>query len=208
MAPNGTPPVVSDDHRRDRLPCGVAVDELFDQVASGDPPRDPLHQRDCAHCRPVLTDLRELWAPVHDLAAEEVRAPSDLVNAIMARIRELSDVPWYATVPDGGADVRIAARVIGAVARLAARSVPQVSLALGRGRAVPPDPSTEHAGPTDLGAVAAPIIVDIDIAVDYGASMPLVAEQARQHVIRDLRRHTGVTVSAVNVTVVDVRRRQ
>lgn len=118
----------------DHLPCGVPAADLLAQVTDGTPPRDPAHQRTCPHCRAALAEFTELWAPVHDLAAEEVRAPADLLQSVMAQIRDLARADWSAVLHDPTGRTRIAARVIGAVARLAAESVPHVTLALGDGR--------------------------------------------------------------------------
>ena len=205
--PDGRPSEGTD--TGERLPCGASVDDLFAQVTEGRRPRDPAHQQTCPHCRAALADFREIWAPVHDLAAEEVRAPAGLLDAVMARVRELSRHPWYAVVPGPTGHTRIAARVVGAVARLAAESVPHVALALGRGRDAPALDRTEIAGPagevaTEVGVVGTHAVVDVQIAVDYGAPIPEVARQVREHISRDLQRYTGLTTTEVNVRVVDV----
>jgi uncharacterized alkaline shock family protein YloU len=192
-----------------RLPCGVPVDELLAQVAERRRPRDPVHQRGCPHCRAALAELDEIWAPVHELADEEVHAPSGLLETVMARVRELSRNPWYAVVPGSVGGTRIAARVVGAVARLAAQSVPYVAVAVGRGRALPDDAERvageEGQAATSIGLAGTHVVVDIDIAVDYGVPIPQVAHLVREHIRRDLRQHTGLTTIEVNITVVDVR---
>ncbi|RBY77604.1 hypothetical protein DQ238_14405 [Geodermatophilus sp. TF02-6] len=198
----------------DRLPCGASVDDLFAQVTAGARPRDADHQRTCPHCRAHLAELQELWAPVEALAAEEVRAPAGLLQAVMAQVRELSRHTWYAVLPGPTGSTRVAARVVGAVARLAAESVPHVTLALGGGHtATPPggtpDPDRiagqESESATDVGVAGTRVVVDVQIAVDYGVPIPQVAEQVRAQIIRHLDAQTGLTASEVDVTVVDVR---
>lgn len=174
----------------DRLPCGARVDELLDQVAEGRPPRDPAHQARCPHCRAALAHLTEVWAPVQDLAQEEVRAPADLLQTVMAGVRELARDGWSAVLDGTDGRTRIAARVVGAVARLAAESVPHVSQALGGGR---------------VGAAGARVVVDVQVVVDHGAPIPAVAARVREQVVRHLAAQTGLTATAVDVTVVDVR---
>ena len=196
----------------ERLPCGHSVADLLDQIAEDQPARDPDHQRTCAHCRAALAELSDLWAPVHALAAERVRAPDDLLHAVMAGVRELSRNPWYAVLPDPLGDTRIAARVVGAVARLAAETVPQVSHALGRGRTgtaarlagVAAGPAA--AADSAVGVAGAHVVVDLDIAVEAGAHIPRVAEQVRRQIAEHLHALTGLTTTEVNITVVDVRR--
>jgi uncharacterized alkaline shock family protein YloU len=189
------------------LPCGASLDAFLAQVADRRPPRDPEHQRTCPHCRAALAELEQLWGPVHELADEPVKAPADLLATVMARIREISRNPWYAVVPSATGGTRIAARVVGAVARLAAQSVPQVDVAIGRGRTVPADDdrtALDAAAGVDVAVVGTHVIVDLDITVDYGAAIPEVARQVRAAVLRDLQQHTGLTTTEVNVTVVDV----
>jgi uncharacterized alkaline shock family protein YloU len=197
----------------DRLPCGASANALLLQVAEGTPPRDPTHQRGCPHCRAALAELEDLWAPVQELAAEEVRAPAGLLQAVMAQVRELSRNNWSAVLQDAvGGETRIAARVVGAVARLAAESVLHVTLALGGGRvATEAGAATDVArvagaeDATDVGVAGTHVVVDVQIAIDYGVPMPQVAEQVRQRIADHIATHTGLTTTEVNVVVVDVR---
>ena len=192
----------------ERLPCGHPVADLLAQVADDQAPRDLGHQRGCPHCRAALAELQELWAPVQALAAERVRAPDDLLHAVMAGVRELSRNPWHAVLTDPGGDTRIAARVVGVVARLAAETVPQVTQALGRGRTRTPTgaPGAGPAAAADptVGVAGAHVVVDLDIAVEAGAHIPQVAQQVRQQVADHLLALTGLSTTEVNITVVDV----
>ncbi|WP_166509687.1 Asp23/Gls24 family envelope stress response protein [Blastococcus sp. TF02-8] len=197
----------------DRLPCGVGVDTLLTQVAEHAPPRDPAHQRSCPHCRAALAELADLWAPVTKLAAEDVRAPAGLLQEVMAQIRELSRNAWHAVLTDPTGQTRIAARVVGAVARLAAESVPHVSVAFGGGRPetrAGQSPSlTEIAGAagepaTDVGVAGCHVIIDVQIAVDYGVPIAHVAQAVRSRIVEHLVAHTGLITREVNVIVIDV----
>ncbi len=201
----------------DRLPCGAPVDDLLAQVTEGTPARDAAHQRTCPHCRAALAEFEDLWAPVHELAAEEVRAPAGLLQAVMAQIRELSRNSWSAVLSDPTGQTgqtRIAARVVGAVARLAAESVPHVTLALGGGRVATPTGAAADlpliAGrrgeaATDVGLAGSHVVVDVQIAVDLGAPMQQVAAVVRDRIARHIAEQTGLVTTQVNVTVVDVR---
>lgn len=196
----------------ERLPCGVPVADLLSQVVDGTPPRDPAHQASCPHCRATLTHLTELWAPVLDLAQEDVRAPAGLLQAVMAEVRELARSGWSAVLREDGGQTRISARVVGAVARLAAESVPHVTLALGGGRVATPagEPTDRaavagHEDATDVGVAGDRVVVDVQIAVDLGVSVPVVAQQVRDRIAQHLAAQTGLRTTEVNVTVVDVR---
>lgn len=196
----------------DRLPCGVHADDLLAQVVDGTPPRDPAHQATCPHCRATLTHLTELWAPVLELAQEDVRAPAGLLQAVMTEVRELARAGWSAVLREDGGQTRIAARVVGAVARLAAESVPHVTLALGGGRiATTAGERTDPAAvagsetATDIGLAGDRVVVDVQIAVDLGVPIPRVAQQVRNAITDHLTTQTGLRTTEVNVTVVDVR---
>jgi uncharacterized alkaline shock family protein YloU len=179
----------------------VAVDDLLAQVADGTAPRDPEHQRTCRHCRATLAELTALWEPVHDLARQDVRAPAQLLETVMARVRELPRSTWHAVLPGeataGGGQTRIAARVVAAVARLAAQSVPQVSLALGRGH------NADHNG-AEVAAAGQHVVIDVQLVVDHGAHIPEVARQVRHQITRHIAAHTGLTTAEVNINVTDV----
>lgn len=204
----------------DRLPCGKDTDYLLTQVTDRTPPSDPAHQGACPHCRAALAELESLWAPVRAVAADEVRAPAGLLQAVMAQIRELARNDWSAVLIDRRGRTRIAARVVGAVARLAAESVPHVTLALGSGRvatpgdtaATPGDTTADRANiaarlseeATDIGVAGEHVVVDIQIAVDYGVAICQVAARVRSRIAQHLATQTGLTTVEVNVTVVDV----
>ncbi len=198
----------------DRLPCGAPVDDLLAQVTEGTPPRDAAHQRTCPHCRAALAEFEDLWAPVRELAVEDVQAPAGLLQAVMAQIRDLSRNNWSAVLSDLAGQTRIAARVVGAVARLAAESVPHVTLALGGGRVATPsgaaaDPALvagrRGEAATDVGVAGSHVVIDVQIAVDFGVPIQRVAATVRDRIARHIAEHTGLVATQVNLTVVDVR---
>src|ERR1700730_9810240 len=114
------------------LPCGPDVDLLLEQVASGHGADRDAHQRQCVHCQAALTELSVLWAPVDELAAEPVTAPPGLTAAVMSRIRSLVRDIWYTLEITEMGTIRIAARIVAALARDCARLIPGVRVALGR----------------------------------------------------------------------------
>ncbi len=202
--------VNSDETAVERLPCGAAVSELFDQVAEGHDSQLSAHQAGCPHCRAVLAEIGELWAPVRQLAAEQVSAPPGMVAAVMSRVRELAREVWYAVLPADRGTTRIAARVVGAIARRAAAGVPGVKVVLGRST----DPAQvrttrratdRHAYPgTAVGVAGGRVAIDLALAVAYGLPIPEVSAQVQQTVVFHVRAATGVADVEVNVTVDDV----
>jgi uncharacterized alkaline shock family protein YloU len=196
--------VPTDARVADRLPCGVPVDDLLSQVADSTAPRDPEHQRTCRHCRATLAELTALWGPMHDLARQDVRAPEKLLDTVMARVRELPRSTWHAILPSdhdgegGGGQTRVAARVVAAVARLAAQSVPHVTLAVGGGR-------TTHPSGTDVAVAGSHVVIDVQLVVDHGTRIHEIARQVRAQITRHITAHTGLTAAEVNINITDVR---
>lgn len=190
-----------------RLPCGQPVAGLLSHVADGRPIPDPEHHRACPHCRAAVAELGALWEPVRALAAEDVRAPADLLSRTMRRVRELVSEGWYAVIQIGDGRTRIAGRVVGAVARLAAEEVPGIALALGRGR-TSSDTATRSVGAEGAGAAVgvagSHVVVDVDVIIQMGASIASIAQVVRERIVRRVGTQTGLTTTEVNVRVVDV----
>lgn len=191
------------------LRCGASYDDLLAQVADDSPARDPVHQRGCPHCRAALAELQTLWQPLNALAAEETHAPAELLATVMARVRQLPRHTWHAVIPGDRGETRVAARVVAAVARLAAEEVPAVTLAFGGGRTGASRSSAQIAGPagesaTDVGVAGTHVVVDVQVAVEMGTDIPAVGEQLRAHVGGRIAAYTGLTPAEVNVTIVDV----
>lgn len=179
--------------RRTSLPCGTAVDELTEQVVDGTAPRRPDHQAGCPHCRAALAELRGLWSPVHALAAEEVLAPKDLVQRVLDEIRELDYTGGRAVIlaPDG--QTAIAVRVVASIARKAADSVNGTLLAMSRVSA-----------DVEVGAVGRSVVVQLDLVAALGVSLPSLSQEIQRTVRDHVAALTGLTVVAVDVTVVEV----
>jgi uncharacterized alkaline shock family protein YloU len=196
----------------DQLPCGAVLDDLLDQVVARTTPRDPQHQHSCPHCGATLAELEALWAPVHDLVAEDVTAPVGLLDAVMDRVRRLPRNAWCAIISTSRGDTRIASRVIGAIARLAAEEVSHVSLALGGGQTGAGRSLTGVAGAagepaSEVGVAGTHVVVAVQVMVQMGARIPVLAEQVRAHIVRRLAEQTGLTAVEVNITVADVTER-
>src|ERR1700684_3676513 len=99
-----------------RLACGADVDALLEQAADGDADQFTSHQQDCPYCQAALIEFGRIWAPVRDLAAEQVAVPAALKSAVASQIRKLVADIWYTLeLGDGGA-VRVAARVVARMA--------------------------------------------------------------------------------------------
>jgi len=192
------------------LPCGADVDELLEQVADGHGADRDAHQRECVHCQAALAEFAALWAPVIDTAARPVPAPRGLTAAVMSQIRVLVRDVWYTLQTTDLGVIRIAARIVAALARDSARMVPGVRVALGRSThgklaELAEHGSLKHRHPhAAVGVLGRTAVVDLAVAVTYGDPVRDVARDIQRHVIATLRESIGLQTITVNVTVDDI----
>jgi uncharacterized alkaline shock family protein YloU len=192
------------------LPCGAEVDLLLEQVADGRAAGLDAHQRECVHCQAAIRELAALWGPVTELAATPVPAPRGLTASVMSQIRILIRDVWYTLQTTNLGTIRIAARLVAALARDTARMVPGVRVALGRSTdsklAWRAESATfQHRHPhAAAGVLGRTAVVDLAVAVTYGTPAHEVAREIQQHVTAALRDQIGLQALAVNVTVDDV----
>ena len=191
-----------------KLVCGADVDLLLEQVADGGGQLSD-HQRDCVHCRAAIGEFTALWDPVREVAATPVPPPAELTATVIRRIRRLvHDVGYTLQITDGGT-IRIAARIVAALARDSARLVPGVRVAFGRSRhstlgAFASDgPLTQRPG-ASAGVLGRTAVVDLAVAVNYGMPVHHVARDIQRQVVAALHHGLGLPNVTVNVTVDDV----
>jgi uncharacterized alkaline shock family protein YloU len=193
-----------------RLPCGALFADLLDQVAEQQADPKPGHQQRCPHCRAALRELDRLWAPVRQLAAERVTVPASLTRKIMGQVSRLASTTWHVVQPTGRGVTRIASRVVGTIARLAASEVPGVHAALGRSTAPAAAAATERATQahqpetTAVGITGGTTVIDLAIAVDFGTSIPATADRVRTAVARQLHELAGLDDVDIEITVDDI----
>lgn len=178
-----------------RLPCGVSLDALVDQVAERERPSDPGHQSSCAYCRSALLALGEAWEELRTIARESVWLPDGLGEQIMTRIRSLvpaSAGPAGPAVLSGrrGRTV-IGARVIAHVASRAAMTVPGVALA--SLLAMKPDPGDRQC-----------VHLSLRLAIGFGPAIDELVATTRTEVSERVGEHTGLCVSAIDIAIEDV----
>jgi uncharacterized alkaline shock family protein YloU len=192
------------------LPCGAEIDPLFEQVADGHAADLDAHQRECVHCQAAIAEFAALWAPVTETAATPVPAPPGLTAAVMSQIRVLIRDVWYTLQTTELGAIRIAVRIVAALARDSARTVPGVRVALGRSTygkmvALAEQATFKHRQPhTAVGVLGRTAIVDLAVAVRYGDPVHEVARDIQRRVIAALREDIGLKTVVVNVLVDDV----
>ena len=170
-----------------RLPCGVDVEDLVRQVFEGAEPRDADHQRGCPHCQAALRRIRRAHEDMQGLAAEPVRVPGGILNAVMARIRAKTALVTVDVGTRGS--TMVADRLIAEVARRAALGVEAVE------RAAVVAAEEDPAGVVGL---------RVRLIVAYGPSLPEVADAVRAAVAGDVARFTGATTRSIDVSIDDI----
>ena len=193
-----------------RLACGAVIDELLEQAADGHADQLTDHQRRCLHCQAALGEFGRVWAPVRSLAAEHVAVPATLKTAVASQIRTLIADVWYTLQRSDGGAIRIAGRVVAAIAREAARNVPGVRVAFGRSASSTAATSAKRTTlrrrhpQAAAGVLGRTAVVDLAIAAHYGSRLDAMAYQVQQRAIAELRAKAGLQNVTVNVTVDDV----
>ena len=192
------------------LPCGADVDLLLEQVADGRSADRGSHQQRCVHCQAALSEFTALWAPVAELAAAPVPAPPGLAAAVMSQIRQLVHDSWYTLEITDSGTIRIAARIVAALARDCARMIPGVRVAFGRSTqgtiaALAEKATLGHRHPhAAVGVLGRTAVVDLAVAVTYDDPAHQVARDIQRQVIATLRDQVGLQSVKVNVTVDDI----
>jgi uncharacterized alkaline shock family protein YloU len=192
------------------LPCGADVDLLLEQAAQGRGADRDAHQHLCVHCQAALGEFTVLWGPVAELAAAPVSAPPALAAAVMSQVRHLVHDTWYTLETTEIGAVRVAARIVAALARDTAQMVPGVRVALGRSThgkvaALAEKATFGHRQPNSaVGVLGRTAVVDLAIAIGYDDPAPRVAREIQRHVRAALRDQIGLRDVTVNVTIDDV----
>jgi len=176
----------------DRLPCGVALEPLVNQVADDQPPADPAHQNGCPYCQTALRYLRQGWADVQMLTREPVPIPPRLTARIMTRVRALArDVTDSILLSHPRGGTRISHAVIGQMVQRVASAVPGVVFA--SARPIPHEPP-------EPGRLS----VTIRLVVAFGPAVDTLAHAVRQAIDRRTPRLTGAELSRIDITIEDI----
>jgi uncharacterized alkaline shock family protein YloU len=193
-----------------RLACGASIDDILEQVAHGRDHDLSEHQQHCIHCQAALRDLSGLWAPVREYASQPVPVPQRLADAVIRNVGRLVQDVWYTLQVTQDGSIRVAARVIAAIARDTAKLVPGVRVALGRSTqprlaALVEKATMGHRHPhAAVGVLGRTAVIDLAIAVTYGERVHDVAHDVQQRVMAELRSNVGLQSVTVNVTVDDL----
>jgi uncharacterized alkaline shock family protein YloU len=117
---------------------------------------------------------------------------------------------WYTLQTTNLGVIRIAARIVAALARDTARMVPSVRIALGRSThsktaALTDQATVAHHHPhAAVGVLGRTAVVDLAVAVTYAEPVHEVARDIQHRVIAALRDQIGLQTVTVNVTIDDI----
>ena len=127
-------------------------------------------------------------------AAAEPAPPDDWVQSIMDRIaleaRAGRDIPT--SHPSTTGHLALSEGAVRELIRAAGDSIPEVIV----GRC---------GLDGEVTVPGRPITVTVDISVAWGENIPQIADRARNAIRRALLKHTELTISAIHITVQDVR---
>jgi uncharacterized alkaline shock family protein YloU len=175
-----------------RLPCGVELEALLEQVADDQQAPHPAHQDSCPYCQATLRRLRQDWADMRTLTQQPVSIPPGLTAKIMARVRTLSGhVSDSILLGHFGGETRISHDAITKVIQRLTATVPGVVYA--SAKPLPEDPP--H--PVRLG-------IALRLVVAFGPAITKVADAIRALLQRRVATLTGAELTHVDITVTDI----
>lgn len=172
------------------LACGREAATAWDRAEAGVAP-DP-HERDCVHCRAAFADAERLDAVVHRLAVERVEPPASVLERVMTAVAsELRPGEMLVLESPLGAN-----RLSRAAAAAVIRSVVDGMTGL-RARSC-------RIEQTDGGAAGPDVTVTVSVSTRFGVDLASVGARVRQMVVAAGEQALGVTVTRVDIEVVDV----
>lgn len=177
------------------LPCGRALEQVWDRLDAIEAGRADAHELNCPHCAAARDSLLALRAATRQMIEEPEAPPPDLVGRIMSAVRaevrrgRTLDLP----TPEPGA-VEVSEQAVSTVLRYAADSVPGVRARRCRVRPAGIDDGGEYL-----------VDVELSVAVRFGPTpvaelMPIV----RERISAALPARIGVALHRLDLTIADV----
>ena len=201
MTPDPTPPTSPDDGFiiGDLAVTdldGHTIDELLDYYDADFAPADASIDNS-AGCQIALAALRRLRTLTDEFLEDEARTlpPLDeswitgILNQISVQARPGRDIPLHESERDRS--VVITEGAVRALIRSAGDDLP--GLLVGRIRFT-----------GDITRPGEPIVVDVDATALWGRNIPQSADELKRAIDSELRKHTHLNVTSINVTVHDV----
>jgi uncharacterized alkaline shock family protein YloU len=191
--------------RSERLRCGRSAEDTLAQVADGRGDERDDHQMRCPHCQAALAEYGRLWSPVHEISAQRVTAPDNILESALRNIRRAVEHADYGILESPNGYTRISARVVVVAARETARGVPGVRVALSK-HVDGPSRLTYEGRDDDVtaGVAGRSTAIEITLAADYGLDLVELAERVRREVAARVRALTDLEPVEVTVIIDDV----
>ena len=140
------------------------------------------------------------------MVAEETEARAELPHSDAVAVRPRATEQMSAAGRTSIADV-----VVARIAGIAAREVPGVHELVGQGMGGAVSGLAQRVRHVDTRAQGVNVevgereaAIDLRLTVEYGVSIPQMAEEVRRNVINRLESMTGLTTKEVNIDVVDL----
>ncbi|MFB7716618.1 MULTISPECIES: anti-sigma factor family protein [unclassified Nocardia] len=177
------------------LPCGRALDSVWDRLDTVQNGGGDAHEASCAHCRTARESLLGLRTATRELIDEPDPPPADLVERIMSAVRaerRRGQVLGLATPHRG--TVAVSEQAVAVVLRFAADSVAGVRARRVRLRPVGVGPDGETV-----------VHISMTIAVEVnGEGVQGLVPQVRERVTAAASARTGLLVGRLDIAIVDV----
>lgn len=170
------------------LPCGRLLSRVWEQAQDDSRAVEP-HTASCPHCREAVEGLAAVNAAAQALRAEDPPGLRALTDRVMDAVRAEARLGRLLPLADPDRDLRIAETAAAQVLRQAADAVSGA-----RAAACKLAPEGQGGG----------VRVTMTLAVALDHAIPNRTDQVRRAVFHSAGQELGLTVTAVDITVVDV----
>jgi hypothetical protein len=169
------------------LPCGRTVEEVWDELESGEL---SAHRATCPHCQTAQAGLAQLAEATQFLIDDPVEVPGGLLDRIMTAVRADLNLGRTIPLPTEPAEVEVSVHALAAVLRYAVDGTTGVRARQCRIESSETDPGS--------------IRVWMSVALEFGAGQVGALDEARQRVSLALRGQIGLELESLDFEVVDV----
>ena len=177
------------------LACGRDAAVVWDAAVAG---RRDAHERACLHCRAVAEDQRLLAFAVAELHEQALEPPASLVERVMGTVLAEIRPAGYLPLPTRHGRARIDRVAAAGVLRRAVDRMPALRVRSCQIHLVDP------AGPEDATQGAPPVRVRISVTARFGLDLFSATARVRQMILVAAADLLGLTVTTVDIDVVDV----
>ncbi|HEX4253260.1 MAG TPA: Asp23/Gls24 family envelope stress response protein [Pseudonocardia sp.] len=170
------------------LPCGRLVEDVFDELDSG---QVGPHAQECEHCLAASRGLRALNDATSALLDDPAEPPAGLLDRVMGAVRAELRRGDTLTLPAPLGPAEVSLRAVAAVLRYAADSVPGV---WARHCHVELDPGRSDA-----------VHIQLSVSLRYGTGpLHVVLAEVRRRLAAAMAGQVGLHVESIDLELVDL----